>query len=414
MSGLGDAHGASRIDPGAAAAGFAAAGGAELAPGAALAVYRLGRASFHAAVVRRIGDAHLLVAERSLAVGGAEFDALLLAYLSGRHRDADRRFWDRIVGSGEADRRLRATLLSKIATAREQLSERDFTVITVPVADLKLSLTREELESRIRELVEESVDLVEEAMAEAGVAPQTLAGVLVAGGASRTPLALATLRSRLPVDPVVAAVPDPLLDVQAPAATREMPLVDEEGPEAPRRRLVRPLAVLAALLVLVAAVAAFGSRLGDHEAPTAGSGAAVTGPAAGPATSGAVDSPESPGGSGGAEESSGTPSPEVSEEAPADPTKSEPTTEAAPTTESAPTAAVPELVGLSTAEAHEAVADAGFSGVEQSGEWRSVFDLSHDDCEVIEQDPAPGEVVALAETVAVTFSYSGGEDECEV
>ncbi|WP_030162423.1 Hsp70 family protein [Glycomyces sp. NRRL B-16210] len=394
------------IDPAAAAASLTASG-ATLEPGAALAVYRLGRTSFRTAVVRRVDDAYVVVAERSQSIGGDEFDDLLLAYLSGRHRDADRRFWDRLDGTDEADLRLRRTLLAKIKRAREQLSGQDFTVITLPVADLKLSLTREELESRLRGVVEETVDLTEEALAEAGTAPQALAGLLIVGGAGRTPLASESLRRRFGVEPVHAA--GDVRAVETPVETRELPVQSEE-PEAPRPRSARPLAILVALLVLVGAVAAFGTRLGDHEPPS-GSGAVATAPGEHPEPTGAIDPTETdPGGSGG-EESPSSPSPE-SEEVPADPTKSQPAGEAT-TTSSPRTGPVPDVVGLSTAEAVAAMDEAGFAEVDLEGQRRAFLDFSHDDCEVIEQSPAPGTNLQFASAVTVTFSHSGDEEGCE-
>lgn len=396
------------IDPEAAVAQFleqgfgASSDSRELELDVALAVYRLGRSAFHAAVVRRIGDAHVVVAERTAAVGGAEFDELLLAYLSGRHRDADRRFWDRLDGADEADRRLRQTMLVKIARAREQLSGQDFTVITVPAADLKLSLTREDLESSIQDLVEETVDHTAAVLAEAGVAPQSLAGVLVAGGAARTPLALAALQGRLGVAPVAAA--GDVLAGEADTDTRELLIQPAPEPEAPPRRLARPFAVFVSLIVLVGAVAAFGTQLGDHEPPS-GSGSLATAPA-GPETS-AADA-ETDGGTGGEEASPTTPSPESEAVTEDEPEPAAPTTAAATT----PTAEVPDVVGLSTEEAVAALADAGFADVGLEGERRGFLDFSHDDCEVIAQDPAADSDRPVTAAITVTFSHSGNEEEC--
>ena len=68
-----------------------------------------------------------------------------------------------------------------------------------------MPLTREEFESRVAELVDTTADVMEETLAEAGVHPAELAGLLMAGGASRTPLAAATLRRRFGLEPVLAA-----------------------------------------------------------------------------------------------------------------------------------------------------------------------------------------------------------------
>ncbi len=409
-----------RIDPGAAAASLRESTGSPLASDAAFAVYRLGRSSFHVAVVRQIDGDHVVVAERTEPIGGAEFDGLLLAYLSGRHPDAGVRLWSRIDDPAEAtDRQLRALLLDKIARAREQLSERDFTVVNMPAADIKMPLTREELESRIAELVESTADLLEETLAEAGVASEELAGLLMAGGAARTPLAATTLRRRFGVEPVLASPAAKVLAGEAPpAATRELPFVDEDDEEPVRRRgPARTIVVAAALLVVVAAGAAFGSQLGDGSEPEgdaladesapAATETASTTPAASPQPS------ESPTGEA-SESASESPSPDQGAEDPGHSGGDEPTSEEERPTESAPTGTVPDVVGMSTGEAHQAVDGAGFAAVDQTGEERGVFDFSYEDCEIIDQSPEAGATRALSETVSVTFSYTGDASECDV
>ncbi|MFC3491352.1 Hsp70 family protein [Glycomyces rhizosphaerae] len=405
-----------RIDPGAAAASLKTA--SPLEPDAVFAVYRLGRSSFHAAAIRRVGDVPVVVAERTEPIGGAEFDGLLLAYLSGRHPDAGARLWSRIENPVEAtDRQLRALLLEKITSAREQLSERDFTVITVPTADIKMPLTRDELESRIEELVESTADVLEETLTEAGVHPAELAGLLLAGGAARTPLVATTLRRRFGIEPILASPKAKVLAAEAaPVATRELPFVDEEAP--PRRRGPgRTVVIAAALLVVVAAGAAFGSGLGDGDTDDNDALADESAPAATASDSASAASTE-PGGTPSTEASaspSESPTPEEGQQGPQDPVEDETSSaDAQPTTESAPTGTVPNLVGLSTADAHQAVEEAGFAGVEQTGEQRDLFDWSYEDCEIIEQSPRSGAKRALSETVQVTFSYSGEPSDCDV
>jgi len=401
-----------RIDPGAAAASLTETTGRPLEPGAVFAVYRLGRTAFHTAVIRRVDDEYVLLAERTEAIGGAEFDGLLLAYLSGRHPDAGRRLWSRLDDPADAgDQRLRATLIDKIMRAREELSEREFTVITVPAADVKLPITREELDSRIRELIATTVDLLEETLEEAGVAPQEIAGFFMVGGAARTPLAATELRRRFGIGPVLVVPSARVLTAEAaPAPTRELPLVEQLGEEAaaPRRRgSGRAILIAAALIVIVVAGAAFGARLGDDDPDATGALPEATEE---PASSEAVASPD-PTLTVSAEETSESPSPEEEEEQ-ADPTEAETESEdEEPETESAPTGAVPDVIGLSTAEARSAVDDAGFAGVDQSGKQRGVFEF-YDDCEVIEQQPEAGTVLPLSEKVDVTFSYGTDDSEC--
>lgn len=407
-----------RIDPGAATASLSSATGGPLASGAAFAVYRLGRSSFHAAVVRRVEGDVVVIAERTEPIGGAEFDGLLLAYLSGRHPDAGVRLWSRIADPVEAaDRQLRARLLEKITRAREELSERDFTVITLPEADIKMPLTREEFESRVGELVESTADVLEETLAEAGVHPAELAGLLMAGGAARTPLAATTLRRRFGVEPVLAA-PNAkvLLAEAAPVATRELPFVDEQEAAPRRRGQGRAVVLAAALLVVVGAGAAFGSQLGDGD--SAGDDVAADESTAAAATSETLADASAEPSETASEEASATPSeaptPDETELGAEDPVEDEAPSASDPTTESAPTGSVPNLVGMSTAQAHQAVEDAGFAGVDQTGEQRGVFDWSYEDCEIIDQSPEPGSTRALSESVSVTFSYSGEASDCDV
>lgn len=406
-----------RIDPEAAAASLADSSGGPLPPGAVFAVYRLGRSSFRAAVVRRIGEACVVLAERSAPIGGAEFDELLLAYLSGRYPDAGVRLWSRIDDpSDPADRRLRALLLDKVARAREQLSEREFTVITVPAADVKLPLTREELDASIQELIGTTAGLLEDALAEAGAAPGELAGLLMAGGAARTPLAAVELRRRLGVEPVLAAPTAPVVDEPPaePVPTRELPTLPEAS-EGRSRRPLRALAVVGAVvLVLVGAVAAFGAGLGDQDPPAGGRAAEDASTASGAPVSESAAPPPSPSESASEEASSAPPSPGEGADGAPDPEQSESSEdEEESTSEAAPTGTVPDVVGMSTAEAREAAGEAGFTEVSQVGEERSIWDWSHEDCEVIGQAPAAGEVLPLSEPVTVTFSYSGDEGACD-
>ena len=401
-----------RIDPAAAAASLTERTGNPLRPDDAFAVYRLGRSGFRAAVVRRVGHAYVIVAERAAAIGGAEFDGLLLAYLSGRHPDAGIRLWSRVDDPREpADWKLRALLLERIARAREDLSGRDFTVVTLQMADVKLPLTRDELESSIEELIRTTADLLEEALGEAGVAPGALAGIVMAGGAARTPLAADMLRRRFGVEPVAAAPGAVDAEEPAPAPTRELPTVDEEPA---RRGRTRVVAVAAALAVVVAAGAAFASGLGDDD-PQGGVAGAESAPASVAASDPTTATP-SPSVSA-SELSEGTSPTESSqpdpEEEAADPTREETTEEdVRPSTESAATGTVPDLVGLSTADARQAVDEAGFAGVDETGDERGVFEF-YDQCEVIGQQPEAGATRPLADTVEVTYSYSGDAGECE-
>src|SRR5690606_27700862 len=76
-----------------AAAVYVEAGGQELEPGTTLIVFGLGAASCEVGVVRRDEDGGTVLASQATGdIGGDEFDHLVLAYLSGRHRDTNPQF----------------------------------------------------------------------------------------------------------------------------------------------------------------------------------------------------------------------------------------------------------------------------------------------------------------------------------
>ncbi|WP_460539950.1 Hsp70 family protein [Glycomyces halotolerans] len=406
---------AAGIDPEAAGARYAEAGGSSLPPGAALVVYRLGAGSCDITVIRSEGGRHVVAAAGGTdAVGGLEFDELLLAYLSGRHRDADPEFWRRVDRPADlTDVELRAASLHEIKRVREYLSSESHARLTLPHTEIELLLTREELQERIAEPVERTVELLTTVLDDAEAAPADVAGVLLTGGASRTPLISAVLRERLGVEPMrldsPAAGGDPRPVSSAPAG--------DSNPG--DRRVLRRIGLIAAASILAVVVATvLSTRLGnlyppDTEAVRAEETPTGTDRAESPTPSDpATDEPET--GSGGDGAVRGAPSPVVTENRDSEPEAPTPGDDAEPTPENGTAATMPEVTGLSTAEAREALAEAGFSNVAMEGEPRGLFDWTHSDCEVIEQEPAAGARGAPDDHVLITFVYTGGDtDECE-
>lgn len=397
------------LDPGAAALRYLEAGGGDLESGAALAVYCLGAETCYVAVLREAGDRWLIASERKAEIGSREFDALLLAYESGRHRDADPEFWDRVDNpAGPEDEGLRAGLIEEIKRARERLSDEDETVVAIPGAALELSLSRAELEARIRELVEQTAHLVEEVLNDASLGAGDLSGLLLAGEAARAPLVAAELTRRFEAGAVFSAGPLPYRE-GGPEAEPE-----SEAEPGRRRLLARSGVLAAALAVLVAAGAAFGTQLGDHEPPQSQDESAGAAPGGvDRSASGGGNSAEptesASGGSGGSE----SPSPEDDGEPVSEPDSPEAEPPSADQDESPseapPEGEVPELVGMDAAAAGDDLSAAGFTEVEYEVDQRSFFDFSHDNCEVVDQDPAPGTVRPYGETITVTYSHTSSD-----
>ncbi|GAB4000012.1 hypothetical protein GCM10029992_30600 [Glycomyces albus] len=310
------------------------------------------------------------------------------------------------------DEVLRAELLEEVRRARERLSDDTEAVIAIPGAAMELSLGRSELEARIRELVEQTVELVEEVLGDASVSVGDLSGLLLVGGAARTPLVAAELGRRFGVEAVFSGGPLPYRDDGSegePPADRSA-----EGPEPGRSRaLVRSGVLAVALLVLVAAGVAFGARLGDHEPPRAQTENGGAAPEEVERSEAGGEASRSPGdadsgGSGGQE----SPTTEDPGEEPAgergSPEAGSPSSGEQEESSSAPApeGAVPDLIGMSAAEAGEELAAAGFTEVQYAVQERSIFDFSHDDCEVVGQDPGPGSEEPLEQTVSVTYSHT--------
>ncbi|MQM25905.1 Hsp70 family protein [Glycomyces albidus] len=380
--------------------------GRELAPGAGLAVCDLGARTFDVSVLVRGEEEFQHRASASTAeVGGREFDQLLFAYLSGRYRDTDPEFWDKVDAPANAEEEaLRTALLGEIRAARELISKRPRAGVPLPVGERDLHLTRDEVESCIRQLVDQAADLVVGAIAEAGAA---VTGLILVGGASRTPLLAAVLAERTGLEPAVPAFPEAALaDGARIVALANAPAVEADG--RPRRKAARRIGVLAAVLLpLVAAGAVFGNQLGGDDRPEASASTSPE-PSPTPATSDTASSTDEAGGSGvGGQEAPGSPQAVASDEEEDEATASE-TADDSPE-ESATAGTVPEVTGMTANAAEDALNGAGFTEVAREGEQEGLFGPWYDDCEVIEQEPAAGEQHALGDPITITYSYSGSD-----
>ncbi|GAA1672908.1 hypothetical protein GCM10009830_18920 [Glycomyces endophyticus] len=379
--------------------------GRELDTGAGVVVCDLGARSFEVSVVvRGEDDFQHRGSASTVEVGGREFDQLLFAYLSGRYRDTDPGFWDTVGAPADVDEEaLRASLLDEIRAARELISKRPRAGVQLPIGERDLHLTRDEVESCIGGLLRQSADLVVAAIAEADTA---VTGLLLVGGASRTPMLAAVLAERTGLEPVLPAFPEAAAaDGARIVALANAPVAEVNGK--PRRRMARRLGVLAAVLVpLVAAGAVYGSQVGDDR-PEASATDAPEPSATAPATDAATSAGEEgdTGGSGG-QEAPGAPHAASSEEV------EEATTEAATeaTSEADPTGTVPEVTGMTANDAQAALGGAGYTNIAREGEQEGLFGPYYDDCEVIAQDPASGEERPLGSKITITYSYSGSDE----
>lgn len=418
-------------EPEAAARYFAEVQGRELDPGAPLVVYNLGAGSCQIGVVRREGDRYRVESAAGAEdVGGREFDRRLLDYLAGRHRTVDPEFWRRAADPAEAV--LRASLLEEIRLAREHLTDHLSVTVSLPESGRRLRLTREEAEQCLAPAVLQTVALIENALSEARIGAEGIAGLLLVGGASRTPLVASIISFHLGVQPILPEKPE--LALAEGAALAALAQGDSAGPTSkfPALAGLRPSSgVLAAILVLfIAITAVVGVALFNGDRPDADPGTDSVTDIAGrpphPDSAGETSADEADTGGAGAEETSTPPASETQDElggedsaSPAPSAPAGPATPATGTTgpvDAAPTerqdtdsaAEVPNVVGESIADAKRILAEAGFTNVVYQGERRTDPDREH--CEATAQSPRSGSRRDYGDRITVSYVYVGSDD----
>ena len=252
-------------EPEAAARYLAEAEGAPPVPGGPLIVCGLGAASCNIGVVRREGDRYRVEAAKSDDdLGGRAFDRLLVDHLASRHRVADPNFWRRAADPAETA--LRAALLAEVRRAREHLTAHPAAAIRLPDSDRELRLSREEAEQCLTPAVLQATALIEDAMLEAGLRADERTGLLLVGGASRTPLVATVIRHHLGIEPVLPEGPELVLAEGAALAALarvEAPPAEEDPP--PERMRTSPGVLVTALVIGMAVVAIVSAALMNRE-----------------------------------------------------------------------------------------------------------------------------------------------------
>ncbi|MDN5861148.1 MAG: Hsp70 family protein [Pseudonocardia sp.] len=288
-----------RSEPHAAAIGHARS--AHLPVGAAVAVYDLGGGTFDASVLRvGAGGAHTILGRPTGIdrLGGVDFDQIVLDHVIAAIGPA----WQRLDPADRATQSAVAALRRACTAAKEMLSAGAEAVIPVELPSLRtrVRLTRAEFEDMIRPALAETVETLRRAIADAGVAPEGLAAVLLAGGSSRIPLVERLLSAELgrpvaaEIDPYTVVAIGAALDGRSAAAPvadaptlahlpRPAPVppprpvvvpeieVAHEPRPGSRRWAGRGLVVLAAAASLIG-VLAFTSTVATSTLPLAGGG----------------------------------------------------------------------------------------------------------------------------------------------
>jgi len=263
--------GAVRLVPEPAAAAFAYAATRNVEPGAVVAVYDLGGGTFDAAIVRRLDDGGFVLAGRPEGIeslGGVDFDEAVFAHVRATIGPQ----WTSLDFADPLVRTAAAALRRECTEAKEALSAD--TEVTIPVMlpglSTRVRMVRPELEQLVAPAIAETVEVLRRACTSAGVHPEDLSAVLLAGGSSRIPLVAQRVSAELDLPVTVGA--DPKAVVASGAALSITPVVVEptEVPTlvAPiptsrwsRRGLALGAGIAACLVALVATASTVGTDL---------------------------------------------------------------------------------------------------------------------------------------------------------
>lgn len=161
-------------------------------------VYDLGGGTFDVSIVRiESGVVEVLASHGDTNLGGDDFDNLLIRHVSEK-------FQKEHGVDLEADVRTRSRLWRAVEQAKHRLSTEPYAQITEEfIAEkegtplhLSIELNRHDYEEMIRPLIEKSMVAVQTAVKEAGLTADGIDRIVLAGGATRTPLISEELQRR--------------------------------------------------------------------------------------------------------------------------------------------------------------------------------------------------------------------------
>ncbi|WP_050053891.1 Hsp70 family protein [Pseudarthrobacter siccitolerans] len=211
--------------------------------GSTIAVYDLGGGTFDTAVLRKAGGNRFQLVGRPEGIenlGGADFDAAVFRYVAGHTGDV-------LSALDLADAGVRGALgrlRRECVEAKEALSSDSEASISVllPGFQQQIRLVRADFEALIEDSVRDTVEALEQSLAQLELEPEDLSAVLLIGGSSRIPLVAQLISETLdrPIavdaDPkssicLGAAVSAVLARAEAQAAAGETPTEAVPSPE---------------------------------------------------------------------------------------------------------------------------------------------------------------------------------------
>lgn len=273
---LADVGGATLLpEPKAAAVRYA--GTARVSAGEIVAVYDLGGGTFDAAVLRKLPDGFALLGETEgiEQLGGIDFDEAIFDHVRLALGDA-------LAGldpDDDAVTQALARLRRDCVEAKESLSFDTETVIAVALPRLhtRVRISRAEFEAMIAPALDDTVAALRRALHSAGVSPDQLRCIVLAGGSARIPLVRHLLSAAF--DRPVSPDEQPELGIALGAALLSEPTGTADAPAPPSAPGVAPAVRAPAGSADHPPSGSPGARRSATAAPTSQGGPTTTTPA---------------------------------------------------------------------------------------------------------------------------------------
>jgi len=197
-------------EPVAAATYFAQVLGRAVPVGSVVVVHDFGAGTFDASVVARTATGfEVLAVDGRDDIGGLDVDQALIGHVERICEQRDKETWQRLASPTTVDdRRARRLLWDDVRVAKERLSRQPAADLTVPLLNVDIHVTREELEELARPILEQTVRVTQGVMRFAKLPEGRVAGVFLVGGSSRMPLVATLLHRALGNAPVAIDSPE--------------------------------------------------------------------------------------------------------------------------------------------------------------------------------------------------------------
>jgi hypothetical protein len=197
-------------EPVAAATYFAEVLGRDVPIGSAVVVHDFGAGTFDASVVARTAEGfEVLAVDGRDDIGGLDVDAAVVEHLGRGIAERDPVAWQRLTAPTTVEeRRAQRQLWDDVRVAKERLSRTQSADLVIPLVNVEVHLTRDELEKLAEPVIAQTVEVTKAVMRWADLAEGRLAGVFLVGGASRIPLVATMLHRALGEAPVVIEQPE--------------------------------------------------------------------------------------------------------------------------------------------------------------------------------------------------------------